>query len=88
LALAAAAAALTLSSATALAQVPMPGVHLGGDKAPPSAQELERRRAIDKAYKAATEKIPEKKTAADPWGGIRPAPGANASAKEKGKGKQ
>jgi hypothetical protein len=77
-----AAAALTLLPATAVAQLPM-GVHLGGDKAPPSAEELERRKALDKAYKAANEKIPDKKPANDPWGNIRSAPGANASAKGK-----
>jgi hypothetical protein len=82
--LAAGAAALALVPATALAQLPM-GVHLGGDKAPPSAEEVERRRALDKAYKSATEKIPEKKPANDPWGNIRSAPGANASANAKGK---
>jgi hypothetical protein len=85
LVLAAGAAALALLPATAAAQFPMPGVHLGGDKAPPSADELARRRALDNAYKSATEKIPEKKSVNDPWGNIRSAPGANGSSKEKGK---
>jgi hypothetical protein len=84
LALAAGAAALALLPATALAQLPV-GVHLGGDKDPPSAQELERRRALDKAYNAANQKIPEKKPANDPWGNIRSAPGASANAKDKPK---
>jgi hypothetical protein len=83
--LAAAAAALVLLPASATAQLPMPGVHLGGDKEPPSKEELERRRALDKAYKSATEKIPEKKPAADPWGNIRSTPGGNASGTEKDK---
>jgi hypothetical protein len=78
-------AALALLPATAAAQFPMPGVHLGGDKEPPSKEELERRRALDKAYKSATEKIPEKKPAADPWGNLRAAPGGNASGTETGK---
>jgi hypothetical protein len=78
--LAAGAAVLALVPATALAQLPM-GVHLGGDKAPPSADEVARRRALDKAYKAATDKIPEKKPASDPWGNVRSAPGASANAK-------
>ena len=85
IALAAGAAALALLPATAAAQLLMPGVHLGGDKAPPSADELARHRALDKAYKSATEKIPEKKPAADPWGNIRSAPGANASGTERNK---
>ena len=83
-ALAATAASLALLPSTALAQLPM-GMHLGGDKAPPSAEEQERRRALDKAYKSATDKIPEKKPANDPWGNIRSAPGGSASATAKGK---
>jgi hypothetical protein len=82
--LAAGAAALALVPVTALAQLPM-GVHLGGDKAPPSAEEVDRRRALDKAYKSATDKIPAKKSTNDPWGNIRSAPGAGASANAKGK---
>jgi hypothetical protein len=82
LAAAAAAAALALLPVTAAAQLPM-GVHLGGDKEPPSAEELARRKALDKAYKAANEKIPDKKPANDPWGNIRSAPGGSASANGK-----
>jgi hypothetical protein len=81
--LAAGAAVFALVPATALAQLPM-GVHLGGDKAPPSAEEVERRKALDKAYKSATDKIPVKKPNNDPWGNIRSAPSANASANAKG----
>jgi hypothetical protein len=84
LALMAGAAALALLPAAAAAQMPMPGVHLGGDKAPPSAQEQARRRALDNAYNAANQKIPEKKPAADPWGNIRSAP-SSANAQDKGK---
>jgi hypothetical protein len=83
LALAAGAAALALLPAPAAAQLPM-GMHLGGDKEPPSKEELERRKALDKAYNSANQKIPEKKPAADPWGNIRSAPGASANAKDKG----
>jgi hypothetical protein len=82
--LAAGAAVLGLVPATALAQLPM-GVHLGGDKAPPSAEEMARRRALDQAYKSATDKIPAKKPASDPWGTIRTAPGASANANAKPK---
>ncbi len=84
LALLAGAASLALVPATALAQLPM-GLHLGGDKEPPSKEELERRRTLDKAYNAANQKIPEKKPANDPWGNIRAAPGAGANAKDKPK---
>jgi hypothetical protein len=84
LALLAGAASLAFLPATALAQLPM-GIHLGGDKEAPSKDELERRRALDKAYNSANQKIPEKKPANDPWGNIRSAPGASANAKDKGK---
>jgi len=67
-------AGVALLMGTAAAQLPMPGVHLGGDKPPPTAEELARQRALDRAYKDAQKKIPEKKVANDPWGGIRPDP--------------
>ena len=79
LALAAAAAAVVaLLPVGAAAQLPMSMAH---DKPAPTPEQIEKQRALDKAYKAATEKIPEKNVA-DPWGGIRPAPGATASAKK------
>jgi hypothetical protein len=42
-------------------------------------EEIEKQKAADAAYKAAMDKIPEKK-ANDPWGGIRePTPAASSS---------
>jgi hypothetical protein len=76
-----AAAVLALLPVGAAAQLPM-NMSLGGGKRAPTAEELEKQRALDKAYKSAKEKIPEKSSAADPWGGIRPAPSASASAKK------
>jgi hypothetical protein len=38
---------------------------------PPSQEELERRKALDREYNAAVQKIPDKKPAADPWGDVR-----------------
>ena len=77
---AAAAAVLALLPVGAAAQIPMSMVH---DKPALTPEQIEKQRALDKAYKDAKEKIPEKNAAAaDPWGGIRPAPGATASAKK------
>jgi hypothetical protein len=40
---------------------------------PPTQEEIERKKANDRAYDAALHKIPDKKTTVDPWGNIRPA---------------
>jgi len=43
-------------------------------KAPPPTQEqIDRQKAADRAYEAAVQKIPDKKSSADPWGNVRPA---------------
>ncbi len=67
-------ASIALLTGTAAAQFPMPSMKLGGDKPPPTAEEVAKQRALDRAYKAAQQKIPEKRIANDPWGGIRPDP--------------
>ncbi len=41
-------------------------------KLPPTREEIERRKANDRAYDAAMKKIPDKKSSGDPWGEIRP----------------
>jgi hypothetical protein len=51
---------------------------------PPSQQEIDRRKAVDKAYEATIQKIPDKKSSTDPWGGVRP----TSSATTKNKAKQ
>jgi hypothetical protein len=66
-------AALILLTGTAYAQFPMPSMSLGGDKPPPTPEQVERQKAIDNAYSNATKKIPDKQGAADPWGTVRPA---------------
>lgn len=38
---------------------------------PLSAEEIEKRKATDQAYKATLQKIPDKKAPADPWGDVR-----------------
>jgi hypothetical protein len=60
-------------TATAAAQLPMPGISLGHDDKPKlTPEELEKQKARDNAYSAAIKKIPEKKQV-DPWGNIRDA---------------
>ena len=53
-------AVLALLTGAAYAQFPMPSISLGKDKPPPTAEEIERQKAIDNAYNSATKKIPDK----------------------------
>jgi hypothetical protein len=43
-------------------------------KRPLTQEEIEKKKAADAAYKAAMDKIPEKKGGTDPWGNVRDAP--------------
>jgi hypothetical protein len=45
-------------------------------KRPPTQEEIDRQKAADQAYDATMQKIPDKKSYADPWGNIRPSPSA------------
>jgi hypothetical protein len=66
----------------AAAQLPMPGISLGGDnKRKLTPDEIAKQKATDSAYRAALDKIPEKKTTVDPWGNIRSAPSTAAQNK-------
>jgi hypothetical protein len=67
-------AVFALLTGAASAQMPMPGLSLGHDKAAPTADQIAKQKAIDDAYKSATQKIPDKKTADDPWAAVRPNP--------------
>jgi hypothetical protein len=67
-------AALALLTGAASAQMPMPGISLGRDKPQQTEQEIAKQKAIDDAYKSATKKIPDKKSADDPWATVRPNP--------------
>ncbi len=70
--LARAAALVLLLSAPAAAQMPLPlNMPLGGNKPPPTPEEVERQKALDNAYKSATQKIPDKRVN-DPWSTVRP----------------
>jgi hypothetical protein len=70
-----------LLTGTALAQLPMPGISLGGGERKLSPEEQAKKDATDKAYNSTMSKIPEKKLN-DPWGNIRNAsPTASATTK-------
>jgi hypothetical protein len=73
-------AIVALLGGSAAAQMPMPSIHLGGDKAPLTPEQQEKQKAIDEAYQSANKKIPDKKPI-DPWGNIR----GNADTGSKGK---
>jgi hypothetical protein len=65
----------TLLAAPAYAQAPSSSSSIGipyNAETPLSAEELARRKEVDRDYNAAMQKIPEKKTA-DPWGDVRAA---------------
>jgi hypothetical protein len=68
-----AAVLVVLSTATAFAQLPM-GMTLRDQPKELTPEQRAKQKAIDDAYKAATRKIPEKKSAADPWGSVRSGP--------------
>ena len=48
-----------------------PGLIITDDTRPLDPIEEQKRQAIDRAYKAATDKMPASKSAVDPWGNIR-----------------
>jgi hypothetical protein len=75
-----AAAFMTAFATAAFAQLPMPSISLGDDTRKLTPEELEKQKAIDNAYRSANQKIPEKKSAADPWGDVRPAPSTDKPA--------
>jgi hypothetical protein len=85
----AAIAALSMGSASAQAPAgpsksSAVGIPLKSDK-PLTQEEIERRKANDRAYDAALQKIPDKKPPADPWGNVRPSSPAAAKNKQDNK---
>jgi hypothetical protein len=76
-----AAAILALVTGPATAQVALSPFKHEERKLTPD--ELKAQQQRDKDYKAAMDKIPEKKVTVDPWGDIRPAPAPQAAAKNK-----
>ena len=63
---------MAVLTGAAAAQLPMPGLSLGGDKEKRklTPDEQAAQDARDRAYRAELNKIPEKK-GVDPWGNIR-----------------
>jgi hypothetical protein len=49
----------------------VPGISLGADPRPLTAEEKQKRKDIDDAYRSAVAKVPDQKKSSDPWGGIR-----------------
>jgi hypothetical protein len=76
-----AAAILALATGPAAAQVALSPFK--GQERKLTPDELKAQQQRDKDYKAAMDKIPEKKVTVDPWGNIRPAPAPQATAKNK-----
>jgi hypothetical protein len=70
---AAAVAMTAVLAGSAAAQFPMPSFSLQNDKTK-TPQQVEQDQQIDRAYKSATKKIPDKNTANDPWANVRTAP--------------
>jgi hypothetical protein len=66
-----AAGAIVLSAVTASAQDFRPGINLAPDSRPLGPEEQAKRKAVDDAYKATMEKIPDQSKSKDPWGNIR-----------------
>jgi hypothetical protein len=71
-----AAAILALVAGPASAQVALSPFKEQEKKLTPD--ELKEKQQRDKDYKAAMDKIPDKKVTVDPWGDVRPAPQATA----------
>ena len=81
----AAAAATALLTANAGAQMNpmMPKFSVGnGEKKKLTPEEQARQDQLDSAYDAATKKIPDQKTANDPWADVRSAPATSSSKKQ------
>jgi len=78
-------AMLVLLTGPAFAQ--MPDINLIPETPSKTADEIERDRQLEKAYKDSLRKIPDAKSSNDPWGGVRSAdtPAPAARAKPRGK---
>lgn len=49
----------------------LPGMTLKTDKPAPTAEEKEKQKNIDDAYRSAIQKLPDQRKTTDPWGGVR-----------------
>jgi hypothetical protein len=71
--IAGAAAVTAVLVGSAAAQFPMPSVNLEQEKHR-TPDQIAHDQAVDRAYQAATKKIPDKQIANDPWSDVRSAP--------------
>ena len=69
---------LALAAGPAAAQVALSPFNTPQKRLTP--EEIEKKKAADAAYKAAMDKIPEKKATNDPWGSVREAPSGTPTA--------
>ena len=63
---------VTVLTGPAFAQNSSLSVPVNPGKPPPTQEEIEKQKAADRAYNAAMQKIPDKKSSVDPWGNVRP----------------
>ncbi len=74
-------AIVALLTGAALAQFPAPSISLEQQKHR-SAEQIEKDKEIDSAYRSATKKIPDQSVVNDPWADIRPGPTTAAQNKK------
>ena len=79
---AAAAAAAILALVTAPASAQMAISPFKGPEKKLTPEELKDQKQREKDYKAAMDKIPDKKVTKDPWGDVRPTPETTAKNKQ------
>ena len=79
----AAGAIIVFLPGTASAQLGMPGVSLHDDSRRLDPEEQTKRKAVDDAYKATMEKIPDQKKPNDPWGNVRSEKATTSSSKQR-----
>ena len=81
------AAAFALAAGPAVAQMPPPSFALNPDKPTKTPEQREQDEIREKAYRESLKKIPDAKTANDPWGSVRnvdtPKPATAAKPKAK-----
>ena len=64
-------AGAAIASGAAPAHAQTPNINLMPETKSKTPEEIEQDRLTDKAYRESLRKIPESKTAADPWGSVR-----------------
>jgi hypothetical protein len=65
------------------ARAQMPNINLLADQPSKTPEEIEKEQAQEKAYKESLKKIPDAKTTADPWGGVRSSDAAKSTSSSK-----